>query len=122
MPRPLVIGNGRLLVTLDRELSIRDFYWPYVGLHNHLSGNRGLTGVWVEGAFSWLSGESWARTLGYRDNTLVTHVVAQNDALRVALDLEDCVVHDSDVLLRHLRLRNLEDRAREARIFFAHDF
>ncbi len=71
MPRDLVLGNGSLLVCLDRNLFVRDLYWPYVGLYNHLSGNAIRFGVWVDGRFSWID-DHWDRSLGYRPYSLVT--------------------------------------------------
>lgn len=122
MPRPLVLGNGNLLVALDRELTIRDFYWPYVGLHNHLSGHRVRLGIWVDGHFSWLSDAAWERTLRYEESTLVTAATAENRELGLTLTLNDCVLHREDILLRRFRLRNHVDAARELRLFLSHDF
>jgi GH15 family glucan-1,4-alpha-glucosidase len=48
MPRPVVLGNGEILVCEDGALNIRDFYFPYVGLYNHLS--MGTKSAWACGA------------------------------------------------------------------------
>ncbi len=122
MPRPLVVGNGNLLVTLDSELCLRDFYWPYVGLHNHLSGNRARLGLWVDGRFSWLSSSDWNRRLLYLPNTLVTEAAAENAELGVTVTIRDCVLHREDVLLRRFLIRNHHNVTREVRFFLAHDF
>ncbi len=122
MPRPLVIGNGNLLVTLDSELSIRDIFWPYVGLFNHLSGHRVRLGIWVDGAFSWLSDHGWNRDLQYEPNTLVTRARCQNDRLSLTLTLRDCVVHREDILLRRFLIENHTDSLRELRLFVCSDF
>jgi GH15 family glucan-1,4-alpha-glucosidase len=122
MSRPLVIGNGNLLVTLDQQLTIRDFYWPYVGLHNHLSGHRARLGVWVDGRFSWLSEDGWERTLQYEPETLVTDAVAVNHELGLTLSLNDAVLHREDILLRRFRFHNHRKEARELRLFLCHDF
>ncbi len=50
MPRELCFGNGDLMVTLDADLSIRDLYFPFVGMENHVGGHRCRFGVWVDGA------------------------------------------------------------------------
>ncbi len=39
MPRPLVVGNGRLLVNFDDNLNIRDIYYPHVSQENHVLGH-----------------------------------------------------------------------------------
>ena len=73
----LDLGNGVILSVVIQK-------GRPVGSSGHVQLRYAIIGVWVEGAFSWLSGESWARTLGYRDNTLVTHVVAQSVAFAYA--------------------------------------
>jgi len=51
MPRALVLGNGQLLVTLDKHGFLRDLHYPYVGLENHASGHKHRIGVMVNGVF-----------------------------------------------------------------------
>src|SRR2546430_17451485 len=99
MSRPLVVGNGNLLVCLDRDLSIRDLYWPYVGLHNHLSGNRARIGIWAGGRFAWLSYPEWRRDLLYEPDTLVTAATFTHPDLEITLTVRECVHHRSDVPL-----------------------
>src|SRR5438105_15172240 len=106
MSRPLVVGNGSLLVTLDSELSIRDIYWPYVGLHNHLVGKRGRIGVWVDSRFSWVNGSDWRRTLAYEPSTLVTCATAEDPYLGITLTLNDSVHHRQDILLLRITVQN----------------
>lgn len=107
---------------MDDGLDLRDLYWPYVGLHNHLCGNRARLGLWVGGRFSWLSSPEWSRRLRYLPNTLVTESVAENRSLGVTVTIRDCVLHRSDVLIRRFLLQNNEPVAREARLFLTHDF
>ena len=122
MPRPLVIGNGNLLVTFDRDLIIRDFYWPYVGMLNHLSGNRARLGIWIDDQFSWLSHTAWDLQLDYEDRSLTTKVVAVNPVRGITLTLSDTVLHREDILLRRFTLWNHAGHPREVRLFLAHDF
>ncbi len=39
MPGELCVGNGNLQVNFDNDLNIRDMYFPYVGMENHVSGH-----------------------------------------------------------------------------------
>lgn len=41
--RPLIFGNGKILICEDEKGTIRDVYFPYVGLENH--GNSIKVGV-----------------------------------------------------------------------------
>lgn len=122
MPRPLVIGNGTLLVALDRDLCIRDLTFPRVGLLNHLSGNRVRIGLWMAGKFAWLADPAWQKRLAYEPDTLVTRAECRHEGLGVSLVVSDCVLHRMNILLRRFDLTNLHEEAREARLFLSSDY
>lgn len=121
MPRALVIGNGRVLVNLDEKLAIRDLYYPKVGLVNHMAGQRNTIGIWSGDRFAWIDGDGWERTLGYRQDALVTETLARNWDLGVELRINDAVHYRESILLRRIRIMNLRDQPREVRVFFNHD-
>lgn len=121
MPRDLVVGNGTLLVNIDRNLSIRDFYYPHVGLFNHVNGHINRIGVWADGQFAWL-GNTWTIHVGYRHNTLITDACASNGRLGVALRFHDTVHPELNLFLRRVSVENLHTTEREIRLFFHHDF
>ena len=55
--RAAVLGNGRLCLGWDRELCLREMFWPRVGLANHVQENRrnGLM-LWCSGCLHELAG------------------------------------------------------------------
>jgi GH15 family glucan-1,4-alpha-glucosidase len=120
MPRDLVLGNGSLLVCMDSRLSIRDLYWPYVGLYNHVSGRAIRFGVWVDGQFAWID-DRWERDLRYRLDCLVTECRLLNERLHLELTVSDAVDGASDVFVRRVVLRDMAGRARHVRLFLAAD-
>jgi GH15 family glucan-1,4-alpha-glucosidase len=122
MPRDLPIANGRTLVNFDSSYTVRDIYWPHIGQQNHTMGDRSRTGVWVDGQFAWFDADGWSRTLRYVPETLVTDVTLTHEALGVRITCADVVDFDRDIMLRRLRVTNLEDHAREIRLFFHHDW
>jgi len=122
MPRPLVTGNGSLLAAFDRHLSLRDLYWPYVGLFNHLSGNQGRIGLWSDGRFAWTADPGWSVRNAYEEDTLTTASQLEHPGLELALQVSDCVHPGLDILLRRFVLANNSSRPREVRLFLAHDF
>ncbi|GED70669.1 glucan 1,3-alpha-glucosidase [Brevibacillus reuszeri] len=122
MPRPLVVGNGRLLINFDDRLHMRDFYYPYVGQLNHVGGHFSKLGVWVQGRFSWVDEDGWDRKLGYGRQSLVTDVHAHHEHLGLSLYIEDGVHQRDPIYLKKVRVRNHSNEAREVRLFFNHDF
>ena len=122
MPRPLVVGNGKMLINFDDRLHMRDLYYPYVGQLNHIGGHYCRLGVWVQGRFSWLHEDGWKRTLGYEKESLVTSVHASHELLHLSMHLSDGVHQRDPIFLRKIRIRNQASETREVRLFFHHDF
>jgi glucoamylase len=122
MPRDLPLGNGSLLVSSDQNFQIRDLYWPHVGQENHAIGHPFRIGVWVDGQFRWLDDARWLRRLQYQAETLVSDVKVEHPDLKVSILFNDTVDFHEDLLIRRLEISNLDNRDREIRIFFHHDF
>jgi GH15 family glucan-1,4-alpha-glucosidase len=123
MPRSLVLGNGNLLVGYDNFAQVRDFYFPYVGLENQAGGRyKHRIGVFVDNSFSWIDDGIWEIHINYAFETLVSHVVATNDHLKIRLTFEDVVYNETDIFIRKVTVENLVDYEREIKIFFAQEF
>ncbi len=122
MPRPIVLGNGALLVCFDEALNVRDLYFPYVGLQNHLSGNKLRTGIWVDGRFAWFDDAGWTRRLAYRPGTLTSQCEMDHPGLQLSLRITDCVAVHDNLLLRRLKIHNHAEMPREVRVFTSHNF
>src|SRR5665647_1380407 len=105
MPRELCFGNGDLMITLDADLAIRDLYFPFVGMENHVGGHRCRFGVWVDGQFSWVD-EHWGRSIAYRPDSLVSQVVLAPPALPVELTVNDTVSLLYTIFLRRVAARS----------------
>ncbi len=122
MPRDLPVGNGSLLVNVDHTGQIRDIFWPHVGQENHTSGRVCRLGVWVDDRFSWLENTSWQRKLRYGKDSLTTDSVLENKSLNLRLLLRDGVDFHENLLVRQITIENNDNRDREIRLFFCHDF
>ena len=107
MPREIVLGNGELLVNLDRNLFVRDIYYPYVGWANHVGGYRCRVGVWVEdGGLAWLDDAGWERKIAYAADTLVTDCTLRHAALNLRLSVAQAVLHDKNVFAQRFTVEN----------------
>jgi len=122
MARSLVLGNGNILVCLDDNNRIRDFYYPYVGQENHVSGHHHRTGIWVDGKFSWIGDSSWELNLDYKKHSLVSEVKAVNKNLEVELTISDAVHYEKNILLKEVKIKNNSSRKRQIKIFFNQHF
>lgn len=123
MPQSLVIGNGNLLVNLNKYGEISDFYYPHVGQENHTAyGSPHRIGVWVDEHFSWVRDNGWEISITYEPGTLVGNTLLKNDFLGVALHFQDFVYTTHDILFRRVEIENLKDYHREIRFYVGHDF
>ncbi|WP_366922814.1 glycoside hydrolase family 15 protein [Metallumcola ferriviriculae] len=122
MPREIVLGNGGMLVNFDKDLIMRDLYYPHVGWENHISGHKNAIGFWVDGKFSWIDDDGWNLTLGYLPETLVTDCHGVNERLGLKFSLNSAVHFRNNIFLQRMRLINPTDKEKEVRVFYTHDF
>jgi GH15 family glucan-1,4-alpha-glucosidase len=120
-PREIVVGNGKVVVALDNRMRIRDFYYPHVGLENHLAGHDIKFGVWTNDRFLWL-GDNWQVLMKYMPETLVSRCLAKSPDLDLELEVNDAVHSFLDIYLRKVVVNNAYDTPRQVRLFFSHDF
>ncbi|WP_456383061.1 glycoside hydrolase family 15 protein [Persephonella sp.] len=122
MYREAVISNGTLFINFDKYLSLRDFYFPYVGQYNHLGGNKNHLIISVDGKLRYMD-VGWERKFSYRKNSLITEITATNRELGIQLIINDLVHKYMPVYIRKVRVKNLHpDRKKDVRFYFYHDF
>ncbi|MDP3955674.1 MAG: glycoside hydrolase family 15 protein [bacterium] len=123
MAKTVVLGNGNLTVGLDLHGLVRDLYFPYVGLENHIGGhNKHRIGVWVDGAFSWLDDGTWNIQIDCSRDVYESNIVAENERLGIRLNFSDVVYNEIDIFIRRVHIANLRKEERSVRIFFAQEF
>lgn len=118
MARALTLGNGSLLVCIDKHGFVRDFYYPYVGLENHVSGHKHRIGVSVNGKFSWIDDGSWDISIGYKPETMVGYLVCKNNSLNISIVMEDLVYNESDIFMRQVDIYNHSEGIIDVKLFF----
>ncbi len=122
MTRYIALGNGSLLINIDKWLQVRDFYFPHVGEENHLLGHAHRLGVFADSRISWVNEDEWQRKIAYKEHTLVSDCSALSENLKIKLKINDCVDCNKNIFLKKIVVKNNSDRNREIKIFFHHDF
>lgn len=118
MGRPVILSNGKLLVGLNENGLVHDFYYPYVGLENLTtarSAHHNL-GVWVDGVFSWLDSGDWQINVNMEDDALVSSIRAKHKSLPVELVFNDFVDHQYTAFCRDISVTNTSDKEIEVRL------
>lgn len=123
MARPLVFGNGMILVCLDEHAQVRDFYFPYVGSENHV-GRRDVhkIGVWTEGKMSWFSDGDWDIDVRYKSEMMTSDISAYNRKMELTVRFSDVVYNEKNIFLRSISVENHTGRDREVKVFFNQQF
>jgi oligosaccharide amylase len=126
MSRALTIGNGNLLIGIDYRGQVRDFYFPYVGHANHVSGASGSythrVGVWVDGVLRWFSHDSWKISIQTDGAGSECTLIAENGELGVRVTIVDCVHNEKNIFLRKITVANEHDEPRTIKVFFGQEF
>ncbi|MBS1722135.1 MAG: glycoside hydrolase family 15 protein [Armatimonadetes bacterium] len=118
MPRPLVYGNGRLLIAFDRRHRARDLFWPNIGYPNHLLGHMMRVGVWVDGQFSWCDGEDWEIDQRYAGDSLVGESVWRSWKQGLEIHVKEAVDPARPVFVRRFETTDLRGANRTVEFFF----
>jgi len=116
MPRHIVLGNGNLLACLDKFSQIKDLYFPYIGLYNHVMGNTCKIGVWDGRQIFW-AGEDWQGEIEYEPDALVSSARYELPN-GIKLFLKDAVYPFENILLREIEVES----DREVTVFLHHNF
>lgn len=126
MARAVTLGNGNILVGLDSRGQVRDFYFPFVGEANHVSGASGSymhrIGVFVDGEMSWLENHEWKISIGCEAGLCQGTFFAENERLGVTLSSSDVVHNEQNVFIRHFTITNKRADKREIKLFLAQQF
>jgi len=123
MPKSLVLGNGKILLCFDKFGQMRDFYYHYVGLENHIGHNCvHRIGIMVDGSFTWIDNPAWEVSVNYNHDTYSSKIRAINKEFGIELVFSDLVYNKKNIFLRKLMVKNHFDNSRELKIFFHQQF
>src|SRR3989344_3772382 len=123
MSKSLSLGNGNMLICLDKRAQVRDFYFPYVGLENHVGGHyTHRIGVYADHQLNWFDHSNWEIQIRMANESMVGETIANNRALAVTLNFTDTVYNEKNIFLRKVKVSNDSDRARTVKLFFGQEF
>lgn len=123
MPKHLTLGNGKVLICLDKWGQVKDFFFHYAGHENHV-GERLVhkIGVWVDDRLSWIDKGSWEVSIDCEEGTMAGVMLAKSDSLGIELRFNDVVYNEKNIFIREVIIKNNFDRSRKIKIFFNQQF
>lgn len=111
MDKPLlleaVLGNSRMLATLDRQGELHHLFWPDIDRYQHVG--KALLGVHLAGRREetvWLSGHGWEHHQEHLGDTAILRTTGVHREAGVAFGCIDFCVPGRSLLVRRLRLEN----------------
>ncbi len=118
MSKSLALGNGHILVLLDKYGQVDDLFFPYIGLENQIGdGFLHKVGIWVDNSMHWLDNGQWEIKVTYYDNTMVSNILAINNQAQIELQINDAVSVDINVFIRKFTITNKAKNDREIKLF-----
>lgn len=122
MARAQVLGNGHLTVCFDDDGNLRDLYYPYVGLENHVGGYHHRIGIWWDGNFSWLDGRDWIVRISMVNRSMLGEILYEHKTNGLKVLLRSVVYNEVTVLVRALTFINTNKQAKIVKVFFGQEF
>ena len=123
MPKAITLGNGSVLIGIDQNGLVKDLYYHYPGLENHVGENLShRIGVFVDGRFSWLDDGSWNINVMSQKETMASNIIARNENLGLTINFKDILYNEKNIFIRHITIENSFDRIRSLKIFFNQQF
>lgn len=122
MARALVLGNGHLTVCFDHDGNVRDLYYPYVGLENHVGGYKHRVGVWWDGNFSWLSSVDWNIKIDLVNRSMLGQISYEHKTNGLKVIVKCVVYNELPVLVRAVTFVNTNRQAKIVKVFFGQEF
>src|SRR5271157_929603 len=118
--RPLIYGNGTLLVCVDERGLVRDFYYPYAGMENHGGCIRlGLFDI-DKKKFGWL--DKWNVSQRYVGSSLTGETAYASPDFDATVTVRDIVHHELDFFLRAFEVRNISKKPGHFRLFSSQSY
>jgi GH15 family glucan-1,4-alpha-glucosidase len=118
MSRQITLSNGNILVAFDEKASLTDFFYPYVGVENHVRGDAHKIGIMCNNSFSWLSDSEWNISSTLQKDTYVAITHCYNDKHSIELIFKDCVYNEKNIFIRDIQVINHSDKEIACKLFF----
>lgn len=123
MAKSIILGNSNIFVGFDTRGQIRDVYFPYVGLENHVAGHLlHRLGVFADGRIHWFSDSAWSIRIECIGDSLGTIITAEHEVLGLTLIFNDVVYNERNILIRKVRVQNKRSQERRVTLFFCQEF
>ena len=118
MAKSLILANGNIFVGLNASGFVSDFFFPYVGVENHVRGEAHRVGVWYQHKLSWLDDGSWDIEIDLVQKTFIGLMKCTHKHTGLTLTITNVVYNEKNIFLREIEVTNVNDHTEDIKLFF----
>lgn len=118
MAKSLILANGNIFVGLNEKGLVSDFFYPFIGVENHVRGTTHRIGIWQHGRLSWIDSDEWVTEIDLDKDTFVGTMKCFNKQTNLELQFKNVVYNERNIFLRQVELVNHGDATEDIKIFF----
>ena len=118
MAKSLILANGNIFVGLNANGFVSDFFFPYVGVENHVRGEAHRIGVWYQHKLSWLDDGSWDIEINLEQNTFIGYMKCTNKYTGLKINITNVVYNEKNIFLREIEVTSASDHTEDIKLFF----
>jgi GH15 family glucan-1,4-alpha-glucosidase len=118
MAKSLILANGNIFVGLNQNGFVSDFFFPFVGVENHVRGEVHRIGVWQHDKLSWLDSSDWTTEINLNQDTFVGTMKCFNKQTNLELLITNVVYNEKNIFMREIEVVNHGESTEDIKLFF----
>jgi GH15 family glucan-1,4-alpha-glucosidase len=118
MAKSLILANGNIFVGLNANGFVSDFFFPYVGVENHVRGEVHRIGVWYQHKLSWLDDGNWDTEINLVHDTFIGSMKCVHKHTGLTINITNVVYNEKNIFLREIEVTNATDHTEDIKLFF----
>lgn len=114
-----IIGNSKLLATLNMNGDLIRLWWPQITYPQHIKKSFG--GLFIAGETVktlWMNDNEFVRTQYYIENTNILSTTALSQRYKIKIELNDFVASGADTLIRNFKIFNADSIEKEIKFLY----
>ena len=118
MAKSIILANGNIQVGLNASGFVTDFFFPYIGVENHVRGEQHRIGVFEDGRLSWLDSGEWNIEIDLDQDTFIGNMKCFHKHTGLELLITNAVYNEKNIFFREVKVINHSEHTKDIKIFF----
>jgi GH15 family glucan-1,4-alpha-glucosidase len=118
MAKSIILANGTIQVGINTHGYVTDFFFPFVGVENHVRGESHRIGIWFQNKLSWLDDGSWDIAIDLQEDSFIGTMRCVHKHTGLILHSINAVYNEKNIFLREIEIINPYEHKEEVKIYF----